>query len=44
MIGVAYDSILVIIDKLTKYAYYIPYIESSNTKDLAYMFFKTVIA
>lgn len=44
MTGVAYDSILVIVDKLTKYAYYIPYMESSNTKDLAYMFFKTVIA
>ncbi|KAG8424880.1 hypothetical protein J3458_022432 [Metarhizium acridum] len=44
MTGVAYDSILVIVDKLTKYAYYIPYKESSNTKDLAYMFFKTVIA
>lgn len=44
MTGVFYDSILVIVDKLTKYAYYIPYMESSNTKDLAYMFFKTVIA
>lgn len=44
MTGVSYDSILVIVDKLTKYAYYIPYMESSDAKDLAYMFFKTVIA
>ncbi len=43
MIGVAYNSILVIINKLIKYAYYIPYIELSNTKDLVYIFFKTVI-
>ncbi|KAM3460760.1 hypothetical protein MY5147_009988 [Beauveria neobassiana] len=44
MTGAVYDSILVIVDKLTKYAYYIPYMESSDAKDLAYMFFKTVVA
>ncbi|OAA46534.1 pol protein [Beauveria brongniartii RCEF 3172] len=44
MTGAIYDSILVIVDKLTKYAYYIPYMESSDAKDLAYMFFKTVVA
>ncbi|KAM3461008.1 hypothetical protein MY5147_009972 [Beauveria neobassiana] len=44
MTGAVYDSILVIVDKLTKYAYYIPYMESSDAKDLVYMFFKTVVA
>ena len=44
IIGALYNSILVIIDKLIKYAYYIPYMESNNTKDLVYMFFKIVVA
>ncbi|TQV89904.1 retrotransposon nucleocapsid protein [Cordyceps javanica] len=38
MTGVSYDSILVIVDKLTKYAYYIPYMESmpdGNNEDQA---------
>lgn len=43
MIGVCYNSILVIVDKLTKYAYYILYIELNNTKDLVYIFFKIII-
>jgi hypothetical protein len=38
MTKVKYNSILVIIDRLTKYAYFINYLKSSNAKDLAYTF------
>jgi hypothetical protein len=33
-----YNSILVIINRLTKYAYFINYLEALNVKDLAYTF------
>src|SRR2546430_14556188 len=39
-----YDSIWVITDRLTKYGYFIPYIEASTAKDLAYTFTRVVIA
>ena len=42
--NVTYNSILVITDKLTKYGYFIPYKESSNTEDLVYVFLRIVIA
>jgi hypothetical protein len=35
---VKYNSILIIINWLTKYAYFINYLESSNAKDLVYTF------
>src|SRR2546423_1933136 len=38
-----YDSIWVITDRLTKYGYFIPYIEASTAKDLAYAFTRVVI-
>jgi hypothetical protein len=38
MIKVKYNSILIIIDRLTKYTYFINYLESLNTKDLVYTF------
>jgi hypothetical protein len=44
MTGVMYDSIIVVTDRLTKYAYFIPYLESFLAEDLAYMFYKHVIA
>jgi hypothetical protein len=44
IIGVIYDSIMVVTDRLTKYAYFIPYFESFLAEDLAYMFYKYVIA
>ena len=43
MTNVKYDSILIIIDRLTKYAYFIPYLESLSAEDLAYIFAKYVI-
>jgi RNase H-like domain found in reverse transcriptase/Reverse transcriptase (RNA-dependent DNA polymerase)/Integrase zinc binding domain/Chromo (CHRromatin Organisation MOdifier) domain/Retroviral aspartyl protease len=42
--GVEFDSILVINDRLTKLAYFIPYKESSTAEELAYTFTKTIIA
>jgi hypothetical protein len=43
MIGVIYNSIMVITDRLTKYIYFIPYFESSLAEDLAYIFHKYII-
>ena len=42
--GIEYDSILVIVDSLTKFAYLEPYKEASTAEDLAYIFNKVVIA
>ena len=43
MIKAKYDSILVIMDRLTKYAYFIPYQEKSTVEDLTYIFAKEVV-
>jgi hypothetical protein len=43
MTGMIYDSIMVVTDRLTKYAYFIPYLENSLTEDLAYIFHKHVM-
>ena len=37
-----YDSILVITDRLTKYAYFILYLESLNAEDLIYTFLRVI--
>ena len=42
--GVEYNSILVIIDRLTKYIILILYLKSSTAEDLAYAFYKEVVA
>jgi hypothetical protein len=44
IIGVEYDSILVVTDRLIKYIYMILYLEASIIKDLAYMFLRIVVA
>jgi hypothetical protein len=44
IIGVIYNSIMVVTDRLTKYAYFIPYFKSFLAEDLAYMFYKYVMA
>jgi hypothetical protein len=43
IIGVIYNSILVIIDRLIKYIYFLPYKEASIVEELAYIFIKTII-
>jgi hypothetical protein len=42
LIGTQYNSILVIVDKLTKYAYFIPYKELHMAEELAYTFNRIV--
>jgi hypothetical protein len=42
--GTSYDSILVFVDRLTKYTHLVPYKEASTAEDLAYTFIKTIIA
>ena len=42
--GVEFDSILVIIDRLTKYTYILLYKEASIVEDLTYTFLRTVIS
>jgi hypothetical protein len=44
MTGVIYDSIMIITDRLTKYAYFIPYLENFSAEDLAYIFYKHIMA
>ena len=44
IIETKYDSLLVIIDKLTKYIYFIPYKEANNAEEIAYAFLKIVVA
>jgi hypothetical protein len=44
MTEVIYDSILVIINRLTKYMYFLLYKEASIAEELAYIFMKTIVA
>jgi hypothetical protein len=44
MIGMIYNFIIVVTDRLTKYAYFISYFKSFLAEDLAYMFYKHVMA
>ena len=44
MTRVKYDSILTIVDRLTKEVRFIPYMESSNTTDLVYTFLRHVVS
>ena len=44
IIRVIYDSIIVVTDRLTKYAYFIPYFKNSLAEDLVYIFYKHVVA
>jgi hypothetical protein len=44
IIRIEYNFILVIIDRLIKYIYIIFYLKANITKDLAYIFFRVIIA
>ena len=44
MIGVEYDSILTIIEQLTKYLITIPYLELSIAEELAFTFLREVVS
>jgi hypothetical protein len=44
IIGIEYNFILVITDRLTKYIYIILYLKASIAEDLAYTFLRVIIA
>jgi hypothetical protein len=44
IIGVEYNSILVVTDRLTKYIYIILYLKASTAEDLVYIFLRIVVA
>ena len=39
---VEYDSIMVVTDRLTKFAYFIPFMETSTAEELAYLYYRHV--
>ena len=41
--GIVYNSILIIINRLTKYMKYILYKKSSNTEELVYTFLRQIV-
>jgi hypothetical protein len=41
--GIMYDSIMIVTDRFTKYAYFIPYLESFSTEDFVYIFHKHIV-
>jgi hypothetical protein len=43
LIGVTYDFILVVTDRLIKYAYFIPYKEGLTVEELVYTFNRNII-
>jgi hypothetical protein len=42
--GRQYDAILVIVDRLTKYSYFLPYLKTGTAEDLAYVFLRNIAA
>ena len=42
--GVIYNFIIIVTDRLTKYAYFISYFKSFSAEDLAYIFHKYIVA
>jgi hypothetical protein len=42
--GIIYNFIMVVTDRLTKYTYFISYLENFLAEDLAYIFYKYIIA
>jgi hypothetical protein len=44
MTGIIYNFIIIVTDRLTKYAYFISYLKNFSAEDLAYMFYKYIVA
>ena len=42
--GVRYDSILVLVDRLTKYCYFVPTLTTATAEDMAFIFMKTIVS
>ncbi|PNH26348.1 hypothetical protein BJF96_g10337 [Verticillium dahliae] len=41
--GTSYDNILVVVDRLTKYSYFLPYKATGTAEDLAYVFLRNIV-
>jgi hypothetical protein len=44
LIGIFYNSIMVIIDRLIKFSYYLPYREAIDIEELSYIFYRNIIS
>jgi hypothetical protein len=42
--GQFYDSILVVVDRFTKFSYFIPYREDTDAEEMAYVFYRHVVS
>ena len=42
--GTKYDSILVLVDRLTKYCYFVPHLTTATVEDMAFVFLKTIVS
>ncbi|KAF5698706.1 reverse transcriptase domain-containing protein, partial [Fusarium globosum] len=42
--GIFYDSIMIIVDRFTKFSYYIPYQESTDAEQLSYVFYRHIVS
>ncbi|GAM88161.1 hypothetical protein ANO11243_061920 [Dothideomycetidae sp. 11243] len=42
--GIKYDSILVLVDRLTKYCYFVPMLTRATAEDMAFVFLKTIVS
>ncbi|KAF5701029.1 reverse transcriptase domain-containing protein [Fusarium globosum] len=42
--GIFYDSIMVIVDRLTKFSYYLPYREATDAEELSYVFYRHIVS
>jgi hypothetical protein len=43
IIGIKYNFILVVIDRLIKYTYIVPYLKANIAEDLAYIFLRVIV-
>jgi transposase InsO family protein len=44
LIGIYYNSIIVIVDRLIKFLYYLPYRESTDAEELSYIFYRNIVS
>jgi hypothetical protein len=44
LIGIFYNSIMVIVDRLIKFSYYLPYREAIDAEELSYIFYRNIVS
>ena len=42
--GIFYNNIMVIVDQLTKFSYYLPYREAIDAEELSYVFYRHIVS